>query len=56
MVRDSQGKVLASMSEKILLTHSVADVEAMVVVRAINFALNLSLTSVIIEGGSKIIV
>ncbi|XP_075633501.1 uncharacterized protein LOC142605960 [Castanea sativa] len=56
VVRDSQGKVLASMSEKILLPHSVADVEAMATVLAINFALNLSLTSVIIKGDSEIII
>ena len=38
VVRDSQGLVLASMSEKILLPQSVTDVEAMVAVRAVNFA------------------
>ena len=38
VVRDSQGLVLASMSEKILLPQFVTDVEAMVAVKAINFA------------------
>ena len=38
VVRDSQGLVLASISEKILLPQSVTDVEAMVAVRAVNFA------------------
>ena len=38
VVRDSQGLVLASMSEKILLPQFVTDVEAMVAVRAVNFA------------------
>lgn len=38
VVHDSQGLVLASMSEKVLLPQSVTDVEAKVAVRAINFA------------------
>lgn len=38
MVHDFQGLVLASMSEKILLSQSVTDVKALVAMRAVNFA------------------
>ena len=37
VVRDSQGLVLASMSEEILLSQSVTDVEAMFALRVVNF-------------------
>lgn len=56
VVLDSQGLVLASMSEKILLSQSITDVEAMVVVRAVNFVQDLSFPLVIIEGDLEIII
>lgn len=56
VVRDSQGLVLASMLENILLSQSVTDVEALVAMRAVNFAQDLSLPLVIIEGDSEIII
>ena len=37
VVRNSQGLFLVSMKEKILILHSVSDVEVMVVVRAFKF-------------------
>ena len=37
VVHDSQGLVLASMSEEILLSQSVTDVEAMFALRVVNF-------------------
>lgn len=38
VVHDSHGMVLASMSEQIPLTNSVAEVEAIAAVKAVNFA------------------
>lgn len=43
VVRNSQCFFLVSMKEKILLLHSVSDVEVMVVARALSFAQDLSL-------------
>ena len=56
VVRHSQGLVLASMSKKILLSQSVTNVEALVVMRAVNFAQDLNLPLVIIEGDLEIII
>ena len=44
------------MLEKILLSLSVIDVEALVAIRAVNFAQDLNLPLVIIEGDSEIII
>ena len=41
VVRNSQGLILASMKEKILLPHSVANVESMAAVRAFKFCKTL---------------
>ena len=41
VVRNSQGLVLASMKEKILLPHSIANVESMAAVRAFKFCKTL---------------
>ena len=56
VVRDHQGRVMASMSEKTKLPSSSDEVEAMAAVRAITFALELHLPSVIIEGDTELII
>ena len=50
VTHDSQGLVLASMSEQILLPQSVVEVEAIATVKAIHFVQKLSLPSVVFEG------
>ena len=47
---------MASMSEKIKLPSSSNEVEALAAVRAISFALELHLPSVMVEGDSKLII
>ena len=44
------------MSERILLPHSVVDVEVVTIVRDVSFAQELNLSSVSLEGDSKIII
>ena len=56
VTHDSQGLVLASMSEQILLPQSVVEVEAIATVKAIHFVQKLSLPSVIFEGDFEIII
>ena len=57
VVRDHQGRVMAtSMSEKIKLSSSLNEVEALAAVRAISFTLELHLPSVIVEGDSELII
>ena len=57
VVCDHQGRVMAtSMSEKIKLLSSSNEVEALTVVRAISFTLELHLPSVIVEGDSELII
>ena len=55
VVRDSKGRVLASLAEKIPLPQTVVDVEAAVARRAIMFAKELNLSSIILKGDSEII-
>jgi len=56
IVCDSQGLVLASMSKRILLPHSVVHVEVVTIVRDVSFAQELILSSVILKADSKIII
>ena len=56
VVHDHQGRVMASMSEKIKLPSSSDEVEVLAAMRAISFALELHLPSVIVEGDSKLII
>lgn len=55
VIRDSEGRVLASLSEKIPLPQTVADLEAAAARRAILLAKELNLNSIILEGDSEII-
>ena len=56
VVRDSQGKVLASLVEKIRLPSSSNEVEALATVQAITLAMDLNLPSFIVEGDSKVVI
>ena len=56
VVRDHQGRVMASMSQKIKLPSSSDEVEALAAVRAISFALELHLPSIIVKGDSELII
>lgn len=56
VVRDSEGRVIASLAEKVPLPKTVADVEAIVAARrALLFAKELNLNSFVPEGDSEII-
>lgn len=54
MIRDDKGLVLASMFEKYLLPYLVTAIEVIVASKALWFALDNGLTSIILEGDSKI--
>ena len=56
IVRDSQGKVLASLVEKIRLPSSSNEVEALATVQAITLAMDLNLPSFIVEGDSEVVI
>ena len=56
VVRDHEGRVMASMFEKIRLPSSSDEVEVMETVRAISFTLELHLPFVIVEGDSELII
>ena len=56
VVQDHEGRVIASMFEKIRLPSSLDEVEAMATVRAISFTLELHLPFVIVEGDSELII
>ena len=56
VVCDHQGRVMASMFENIKLASSSNEVEALAVMRAISFALELHLPSIIVEGDSELII
>jgi len=56
VVQDSQGMVLASMSEQIPLPHSVVEVEVIAAAKAVNFAQELCLSSVVFEGDFEIFI
>ena len=56
MVRDSQGWVLAALSEKVDGVQDVEDIEALAIRRAIRFAIQTSFNCVIIESDSLSVV
>ena len=56
IVRDSHGKVLASLTEKIKLPSSSDEVEALAASRAITLAMDLNLPSFIVEGDSEVVI
>ena len=55
VVRDSQGLVLASLSQNIPLPHSVVTLETLATCRALEFSLELGFDKAILEGDSLIV-
>ena len=55
VVRDSQGLVLASLSQNIPLPHSVVTLETLAACRALEFSLELGFDKAILEGDSLIV-
>ena len=55
VIRNSEGAVLASLSQQIPLPNTVAQVEALAARRAAEFALEIGINQVIIEGHSEVI-
>ncbi|KAK9997765.1 hypothetical protein SO802_017368 [Lithocarpus litseifolius] len=56
VVRDSHGKVIASLVEKIQLPSSSDEVEALAAVRAITLTMDLNLPSFIVKGDSEVVI
>ena len=56
MIRNHTGQVIASLSENVALPPSIVDVEALAAVRAVSFAAELGVSSIIIEGDSEEII
>ncbi|XP_075659055.1 uncharacterized protein LOC142628913 [Castanea sativa] len=56
IIRDENGQIIASMAEKVPLPNSVAALEAVVAVKAFNFAAELGISSVVVEGDSEIVI
>ena len=56
VVCDSQGKVIASLAEKVKLPSSSDEVETLAAVRAISLAMDLNLPSFIVEGDSEVVI
>ena len=55
IVRDARGEVIAALAEKILYPRSVDVLEALAARRAVKFAVELGLSSSIIEGDSEVV-
>ena len=55
MIRDSEGMVIAALSERITLPSTVEDVEALGCRKAISFSIELGPQDVVFEGDSEII-
>ncbi|XP_075670196.1 uncharacterized protein LOC142639958 [Castanea sativa] len=56
VARDLDGMVIASLSERIRLPPTIADLEALACRRAILFALEIGLQDVVFEGDSEVII
>ena len=56
IVRDNQGRVRASFSKNVPILPSSNDVGSTVAVRAIRFARELGLSSIILEGDSEVVI
>ena len=55
VIRNSEGPVMASLSQQVPLPATVAQVEALAARRAVEFALEVGITQAIIKGDSDII-
>ena len=56
VARDSDGMVIASLSERISLLPTVEDLEALACMRAISFAIEIGLQDVVVEGDLEVII
>lgn len=52
VIRDSDGQILAVLSQKVLLPHSLATAEEMAASRAVSFAKELRIFRVVFKGNS----
>ena len=55
IISDEEGQTIASMAEKVPLPNSVAALEAVATVKALNFATELGISSIVMEGDSEIV-
>ena len=56
VIRNEQGLVIASMSKKFILPHSIDEVGVLVAIKAMDFAQDIGISSIILEGDSKVII
>ena len=56
IIRNSQGMVMASLSQKISLPQTVVELETLVATRAIEFSIELGFSKVILEGDSETVI
>ena len=56
IIRNSQGMVMASLSQKISLPQTVVELETLAATRAIEFSIELGFSMVILEGDSKMVI
>ena len=56
IIHDEKGQIIASMAEKVPLPNSIAALEAIAAVKALNFATKLGISSVVVEGDSEIVI
>ncbi|XP_030924722.1 uncharacterized protein LOC115951707 [Quercus lobata] len=56
IVRNNRGEAMGALSASIPLAHSVADLEALACLKAVQFALELGLNRVVVEGDSTVII
>ena len=56
IIRNSQGMVMASLSQKISLPQTVVELETLAATRAMEFSIELGFSKVIIEGDSETVI
>ena len=56
IIRNSQGMVMASLSQKISLPQTVVELETLAATRAIEFSIELGFSKVILEGDSETVI
>ena len=56
IIHNSQGMVMASLSQKISLPHTVVELETLAATRAIEFSIELGFSKVILEGDSETVI
>ncbi|XP_030957684.1 uncharacterized protein LOC115979763 [Quercus lobata] len=56
IIRNNAGEVEGALSSSIPMAHSVADLEALACLKAVQFALELGITRVVFEGDSAVII